>query len=108
MRGPEASIEDKVVARAHAELGVYGLKLSLVGDTGWPDRQFFIPGGRPLFIEFKAPGEKPEPRQVYIRKFLTNHGYDIQTHTTEEGALQAIQAALEAARLHAQSRKVRR
>ena len=31
--------------------------------TGWPDVLFLIPGGRSLFIEFKAPGNEPTKKQ---------------------------------------------
>ena len=60
----EATCENAVVAGAEA-LGVPSIKLNLKGNRGWPDREFWIPGGRPLLIEFKLPGEEPDPLQAH-------------------------------------------
>jgi hypothetical protein len=96
MAGPEATIERAVCETALKKLGVPSVKW---GVDGWPDRIFFIPGGKPLFIEFKAPGEVPRPRQAYRRKCLTLWGYTIEIHHDTETALSAITRALGAARL---------
>ena len=67
MAGPEAKVERKVCDDALKKLGVPSFKW---GVDGWPDRIFLIPGGRPFFIEFKAPGEEPNPRQAFRIKCL--------------------------------------
>lgn len=45
--------------------------------VGWPDFCFLIPGGRPWFVEFKAPGKKPTKRQEYRIRLLRDFGYDV-------------------------------
>jgi hypothetical protein len=50
MRRDEADIENWVVEEALKRYGVPSLKLNTQGNTGWPDRAFWIPGGRPLLI----------------------------------------------------------
>lgn len=90
----EASIEETACRKALDELSVRSLKLNGSGNTGWPDRVFFIPGGKPLFIEFKQPGESAEPRQALIHKFLKYHGYQITVEDSVEGALKAVRTSL--------------
>lgn len=95
----ESDIQTKVRNRALKELGVVGKKLNIDGDTGWPDFIFFIPGGRPLFIEFKRPGERPSPKQTYIHDdVLKKLGYDIEVHDNEDEAVNAIRIKVEATR----------
>jgi hypothetical protein len=102
----EQTIEDKVTKRALKELGVISIKLNLHGNNGWPDRMFLIPGGKPLFIEFKRPDEEPRSLQSYIHKVLAVLGYQIEVHDDVICALQSIARALEAARLHEESYQV--
>jgi hypothetical protein len=95
----ESSIESAACKKIKAELGVDSLKLNLRGNRGWPDRLFFIPGGRPLLIEFKRPGTEPEPLQVYRHNQLKEWDYAIEVHDTTEGAFRAVARALEAAQV---------
>lgn len=95
----EVQIENWVVDKAYNTLGVPSLKLNVTGNTGWPDREFWIPGGRPLLIEFKRPGEVASPKQALIHKLLKYRGYNVQIHENREEALQAILTALDAGRL---------
>lgn len=74
----ESSIERAACRRIAAELGVENLKLNVKGNTGWPDRIFFLPGGRPLLVEFKRPGERSRPKQMYIISQLIANGYDAE------------------------------
>ena len=92
----ELEIENKVCEYCLANLGVRSIKLNLTGNTGWPDRLFFIPGGAPLLMEFKRPGLHPEPRQRLIHAFLEYNAYDIQVHTAFETAVEAVEARLAA------------
>jgi uncharacterized protein YyaL (SSP411 family) len=101
----ESSIEIKVCNKAFG-LGVRGIKLNIKSSTGWPDRMFLIPGGRPLFIEFKKPGEKPTKKQLHIHTLLRELGYQVEVHDDATTAVQAIAKALEAARLSEKSCKV--
>lgn len=86
-----------MVDEAWARWRVKGLKFTPEGDGGWPDRIFMIHTGRPLLIEFKKPGEEPEPRQRHNHKLLRRWGYDVEVHDDRELALEAIRRKVEAA-----------
>lgn len=88
----ETDIEEWVVDQA-ALLGVPSLKLNLKGNRGWPDRIFLIPGGRPLFIEFKRPGEEPRKLQQQRHRILRKLGYDVEVHEERHAALDAVRQA---------------
>ena len=72
-------------------------KLTLFGRRGWPDQVYWIPGGRPLLIEYKKKGEEPRKLQLHIHANLRKAGYDVQTHEDFESAKSAILAAIAAA-----------
>lgn len=84
-------------AKALARYGVASLKLEPPkgSETGWPDRMFFIAGGRPFLLEFKEVGYEPEPKQVYIHDMLEKLGYDVAWTDNEEAALEAIEARVQ-------------
>ena len=46
--------------------------------SGWPDDLFLIPGGRPLLVEFKAPGKQPTALQEHRISELRGLGYDVR------------------------------
>lgn len=75
-----------------------GVPSEKFGQHGYPDRIFFIPGGRPLLIEFKSPGKKPRKLQVHRIKQLKDLGYAVEVHDDDKEALAAIIAAVEAAK----------
>lgn len=77
MPGPESLIERATVDAAK-DLGLLTLKLRLSGVVGWPDRIFFAPGGRVLFVEFKRPGGRPRPRQVAVHEVLRRYGFRVE------------------------------
>jgi hypothetical protein len=77
---------------------VPSLHLHMSGDTGWPDRVFFIDGGKPLIIEFKDVGEEPTPKQKLKHAILRYRGYDIQVHNNKTEALAAVVLAVANAR----------
>jgi len=86
----ERKIETMLVKQVKAAGGM-ALKLISPGMAGVPDRIVLLPGGRILFVELKAPGEKPRPLQrkpllVFytfkhdaqrIAKHLTAAGYPV-------------------------------
>lgn len=90
----ESKIERDTCARAAKLMGVIGTKLVAPGETGYPDRIFWLPVGRPLLIEFKRPGENARPKQVFIHEQLRGLGYEVQVHDNVNEALRAIRAAL--------------
>lgn len=65
----EADIE-RYFVRCVKTRGGRTLKFSSPSSAGVPDRILLLPGGRVLFVEFKAPGQKPRPlQQVVFRQF---------------------------------------
>ena len=106
MNRSESKIEAAAVALAMEHLGIKGSKLSVLGDTGYPDRIFWVPGGRPLLIEFKRPGEEPTPKQAHIHEELRKLGYGVEVHNDAIEAFQAVVSAVEAARLSKEGREI--
>lgn len=93
----EKALERRVCDKALARLGVPSVKLEppTGSETGWPDRLFFIPGGRAFLLEFKEVGYEPEPKQEYIHGMLEELGYDVAWTDDEEAALEAICARVD-------------
>lgn len=107
--GPrEAKIEQWVCDQAFKLYLVEAIKLNLGGNNGWPDRLFWIPGGRPFLIEFKRPGEPAEPLQGYIHAKLKKLGYDVEVYDDRDTALEAIRRRVEASPLPGQGRDAAR
>lgn len=92
----ELALEGRVVKKALNSLGVASVKLEppLGSETGWPDRMFFMPGGKPFLLEFKEVGYTPDPKQIYIHTVLEGLGYDVAWTDEEEAALEAIKERL--------------
>jgi hypothetical protein len=92
MKREKERIEKPTQQYALISLGVPFVSLKFIEgvETGWPDSLFLIPGGRPMFIEFKWPGEDLEPKQVYQIFILLNMGYDVEVHDNVEEACAAI------------------
>ena len=63
-------------------------------NVGFPDETFLIPGGRPLFAEFKAPGKKPTPKQHYEIERLKKEGYDVVVCDSVEKFKEVLDEAL--------------
>ena len=72
------------------------LKVVIWGRAGWPDHWFFGPNGKMKIIEFKKPGEEPEPLQAYIHKQLRALGHDVEVHDNKETACASLARMLEA------------
>lgn len=72
----ESTIEAAVCAYAKKQ-GCIVMKLSGMNQKGQPDRMF-LRNGKSLFIEFKAPGNKPTKLQEKWLKDLSDAGF----HTT--------------------------
>lgn len=106
MRILESKIERDAVELVWRHLGIVGSKLVTPGDTGYPDRIFWLPAGKPLLIEFKKPGEEPEPKQEYIHDQLRKLGYIVEVHDNAVRAFQAVIQALESTRLPKESREI--
>ena len=66
--------------------------------TGFPDDKFYVYGGKPWLVEFKAPGKKVEPgsRQALIIDTLRRMGYDVEVHDNDEKAIAALRRRVDA------------
>jgi hypothetical protein len=97
MKQLESDIERPVCgwARDH---GLLHRKLNGEGNRHWPDQEFFIPGGRPLLVEFKRPGEKPSQAQRYVIRQLQERGYDVRWTDNKHAAIQWLKDRIEEAR----------
>lgn len=71
----EIDIENDCIDAAN-ELDIPSVKLEKVARS-WPDRCFFLPGGRPLIVEFKRPGVKVRNQQGARLKKLRKLGYRV-------------------------------
>ena len=74
--GKEKSIEQKL-ARATKGRGGICPKLVCPGFDGMPDRLVILPRGRMGFVEVKAPGERPRPRQAVRHRLLRRLGFKV-------------------------------
>lgn len=97
----ERKIEKDVCAFAH-KLGIPNIKLD-ISCGGYPDRLFLIPGGRPLFIEFKSPSGKMTVRQSAIYEALKTLGYNVKICRNVDEASREIKEALDTAQVSRRS-----
>jgi hypothetical protein len=97
MTGPEATIEQHVNERVENELGLLNSKL---GKDGMPDRCYWMPQGKPILIEYKAPGEQPTKRQWYWINFLRGLSYDVQWFDDADRAFAYLAAAVASYSVH--------
>ena len=86
----EAKIEQDSCNQIALQLGVRNLKFNSSSDTSWPDRIYLLPGGRPGFIEYKKPGEVPEPKQAYTHEVMRKLGYRVEVSCSIDEALAII------------------
>lgn len=68
----------------------HAYKLKTLNNSGWPDRLILGPHAVIFFIEFKRPGEKPEPLQKHIHKLLRKLGFKVYVCTTVKSAKEKI------------------
>lgn len=67
------------------------LKFTVPGQKGWPDRLILWgPEFRMLFIEWKRPGQRPEPLQEEIHRQLRAMGAEVQVHDNCRLALEEV------------------
>jgi hypothetical protein len=72
----ERNVEGPVCRWADAR-GIVHIKLNLWGRRAWPDREFFIKGGRPALVELKRRGKRPRRLQAHVIGILKELGYDV-------------------------------
>jgi hypothetical protein len=79
----ETAIEHKLKKSVEA-IGGKCMKFISPGMSGVPDRICLFPGGHIVFVEVKAPGEKPRPLQLKRHKELKALGFDVRVIDSEE------------------------
>ncbi|VEI61613.1 VRR-NUC domain-containing protein [Serratia rubidaea] len=72
----ESAIEKHLRVEVRKAGGV-AYKFISPGVRGVPDRVVLLPGGRIVFVECKAPGEKPRPDQLRCHAKLHALGFDV-------------------------------
>ena len=79
----EKQIEAHLVKKARSVCGI-AIKWVAPGMVGVPDRIVFLPGGRIVFVELKAPGKKPTAIQLHVHKLLQDLGADVRVIDSKE------------------------
>lgn len=72
----ESIVEKHLVAEVKKAGGV-AYKFVSPGRRSVPDRIVLLPGGRVVFVECKAPGEKPRPEQLREHERLRARGFTV-------------------------------
>jgi len=72
----ESTIEKHLAAEVKKAGGI-AYKFVSPGRRSVPDRLVLLPGGRLVFVECKAPGEKPRPDQLREHKRLRALGFNV-------------------------------
>jgi hypothetical protein len=95
LKALEKDIEKPVVKFART-LGLMVTKMRLLGEAGFPDDVIWLPGGVPLLLEFKRPGEKTDPIQDHIIGRLRRLGYRVEVVDNVMKGKEIIKDAIEA------------
>ncbi len=84
-RPSEASIERRF-AKMCNDRGAECRKFVSPGWRGVPDRLLLLPGGKCVFVEFKAPGKRPTALQAKRHDELRSLGFRVEVIDSKEGA----------------------
>lgn len=97
-KGPEAKLVRDPTMKWAKQHGIKSIRMYFGPgvSSGWPDDLFLIPGGVPLFIEFKAPGKTATPIQAKKIKLLRGLDYDVEVCDSKEAAIALLAAAIKA------------
>ena len=91
-------MERQLVVAVHAAGGL-ALKFVSPGLAGVPDRILLFPGGKAMFCEVKAPGEKPRPLQVHRMEQLRGLGFRVYVVDGTEGIRKLVEDMKKAAEM---------
>jgi hypothetical protein len=80
----ESTVEDWANDYAWDTYGIDHVKLNTMGHANLPDQLYWIPGGRPLLVEYKKLGKKPTKIQAHTMNGLSGLGYDIEACDSRE------------------------
>lgn len=81
----ERDVEKALVTRVKS-LGGVAEKFTSPSKRSVPDRLVTLPGGVIIFVELKAPGKKPTPKQSADHQRRRAMGCDVRVIDTLEGA----------------------
>jgi len=87
----EKKIQRKTVEYARKK-GMLAFKIDVGAQRGWPDYLFVDTQGYHFWIEFKAPGKKPQPIQLHRAHELTHRGVVVFLVDNEEEGKRIIDA----------------
>lgn len=73
----ESTVEQYLVEQVEAAGGM-AVKFIPTALAGMPDRLLFLPGGRFVAVETKAPGKKPRKLQLYRHECLRELGFTVE------------------------------
>ena len=90
MGKPEGYVEDYLRDEAKRR-GALCLKFTSPGTTGVPDR-VLIGHGKTVFVEAKAPGQKPRPRQEVVFDAMRKRGAEVYVVDTRQGVRDLLDA----------------
>lgn len=79
---PEGIIESYLETQSKNR-NILCFKFVSPGNKGVPDR-ILIGNGKTVFVELKAPGEKPRPLQKYVINKMRKAGADVRVADTKE------------------------
>lgn len=98
---PEGRLLKKVIAFARSQGGhVVRLTFARGVSAGWPDVLLLFPRGQSLFVELKAPGQRPTPLQEHRIAVLYELGFKATWADSFDKARSAILEALDSAAVH--------
>lgn len=66
------------------EMGGVAFKFVTPGNDGVPGRLVCLPGGRVVFVELKAPGQRPRPLQIHQIGRLKQLGFRVEVIDSKE------------------------
>lgn len=76
---------EKYLKTKVSQIGGKAFKFVSPGVSGVPDRIVLLPGARIVFIELKAPGEKPRPIQLHRIKQIRTLGFRVEIIDGKDG-----------------------
>lgn len=82
----ERTIEARFV-RLATSMGWLAVKMDPTNAKGLPDRLVLLPGGRAVFVEFKAPNGRLSPQQTRTLETLRRKGFPSIVASCPEAAL---------------------
>ena len=88
----EKNLEQKLTKNVKS-MGGIALKFHSQYNTGYPDRIVLMPGGVVYFVELKAPGKKPTPKQQLIHERLQELNMIVKIIDSEESLADFIEIA---------------